>query len=78
MFLLIMDGAVIFFTIHMDDEFDDWAWIMIITFWIDTVLWETICGVIQATLAVLFVNGRKHPSKIMKLILSPPFYDSLA
>jgi len=60
-FTLVMQGAVIFFTFHMDDEFKDWGWIVLITFFADIFIWETICGISQVIISALFINGKLKP-----------------
>ena len=51
LFLLCMEGAVIFFTFHMDREFKDWGWIVLITFYADLIIYETVIGISQVIIS---------------------------
>lgn len=63
-FVLVMQGAVIFFTFHMDEEFGDWGWIVLITYVADIFIWETLAGIWQVLISALFINGRLKPKQI--------------
>jgi hypothetical protein len=76
--IILLHAPILFFTVHMQDEFFHWGMTSIILLFLELVVWETISMMRQHLILVLlkfvFRDAGSLVHQFLKLRVTPPLY----
>lgn len=75
--IIVLHAPILFFTVHMQDEFFHWGMTSIILLFLELVVWESVSMLSQLVYLLVLKKQKDSSSllhKILKFMVTPPLY----